>query len=107
MRSLVLVPFLGAVMWAQAPPPQDPDPAKEKPPAAAEPGKPGDDKPEVKRQDRVPAPAPRRPCAIPLTNLLRPSPAGSPIRRIPIPDRKQAPMKEVPLPAPSCDDVKK
>ncbi|HLK63491.1 MAG TPA: hypothetical protein VKU19_08625 [Bryobacteraceae bacterium] len=51
------------------------------------------------------AAAPPQPCAIPLTNLLRPAGPIPEIRRVP---RTNAalPMKEAHLPAPSCDDRK-
>jgi hypothetical protein len=53
---------------------------------------------------------PRRsqPCAVPLTNMLHPVPAGSAPNPLPVipGDPGAVPLKEVTVPAPSCDDVK-
>jgi hypothetical protein len=46
-----------------------------------------------------------KPCAVPLTNVLRAFGEPPKVRRIPIPNAHD-PMTEVPLPAPSCDDRK-
>jgi len=47
-----------------------------------------------------------QPCAIPLTNVLKPSSRPEPMIR-PTPPPEQFPIRQVPLPAPSCDDVKR
>ncbi len=49
---------------------------------------------------------PNQPCAVPLTNVLKPSAQPEPMI-IPTPSPDGFPIRQVPLPAPSCDDVKK
>jgi hypothetical protein len=180
MLYLMLVLFLSAALYAQTPPPLASDQQADKPPVAAEPGKPdafqpsqsGQGKPYLPavpeepgksldapvptwrllpldpaakppsakwkllpsgkspappapmwglfsfgkngqpafvKRDLLPknfvATPPLRPCAVPLTNVLRSPRKPLQVRRIAIPDA-QYPMTEVPLPAPSCDDRK-